>query len=131
MTTDTTCPVRATTRTVPLHHAISRRTSTLKPNLVSTRSRPVDQHVHDVPGLATRTLRLSRPCTTAHELRYELACAPTQTPHARANYLYYDNKSTFDTHTRPTQKYVLQFIYLHACLASKTFDPRSPIDNDI
>uniref|UniRef100_A0A2S2NPR2 Uncharacterized protein n=1 Tax=Schizaphis graminum TaxID=13262 RepID=A0A2S2NPR2_SCHGA len=55
MTTDTTRLVRATTCTVTLHLAIPRRTSTFKPTPVSTRSRPVDEHVHDVPGLQIRT----------------------------------------------------------------------------
>jgi hypothetical protein len=148
MTTDPTCPVRATTRTVPLHLAILRRTSTFKPNLVSTRSRPVDQHVPDVPGLATRTRRLSRPRATAHDSFYELTCAPTLSPHARASstrrngkyckpshshaYLcqpqYLVINKRLSTHTRPTIITCL-FIYLHACLASITFYSRSQIDN--
>jgi hypothetical protein len=99
MTTDT-CPVRATIRTVPLHFVIPRRTRTFKPNLVSTRSRPVDLHVPNVPDLATRTRQLSCPHATAHELPYELACAPTLSPHARASSTRLKGNNCTPSHTR-------------------------------
>jgi hypothetical protein len=117
-----------------LHLAIPRRTSNFKPNLASTRSRPVDQHV---PGLATRTRRLSRPHATAHELPYELACAPTLSPHTRASStrLKGNNctpshmrlllvsttyiitiKTTFDAHASDTK--ITCYNYLPPCLSS-------------
>jgi hypothetical protein len=80
----------------------------------------------------TRTRRLSRPRTTAHGLRYELACAPTQTrtPEHRAP----DEKAIIvstPSHTRRLlmsttiilrrQKYVFRLFYLRARIASKTF----------